>query len=240
MLLTTSWSGAITLIYVDYFFLLIPHEKHCPFKSVEKAHVKYFTFENLNFLNTWITTYTNKFCVIFPTQSSTLTIIRLFIKLACFWTCLFIFSAFSFFQTASYLFPQHNIVTFSRWFCLKGTAIIPQTGWLGTVKCLYSSLKYCLYVWLALISKTKYCNHTPSVCLSSVSSTCHALLDRFLAKDFSDQLLPHHLGSEDDSQSKIYVLTDGLTHTFAHTQTENKIICVIIVITCNHYVHHCK
>ncbi|KAI3367697.1 hypothetical protein L3Q82_026537, partial [Scortum barcoo] len=39
-----------------------------------------------------------------------------------------------------------------------------------------------------------------SLCLSLVSSTCHALLDRFLEEHLSDQLFPHHLGSEDDSQ----------------------------------------
>eukprot|EP00064_Thunnus_orientalis_P012355 superscaffoldBa00001886_g12390 len=33
-----------------------------------------------------------------------------------------------------------------------------------------------------------------------VSSTCHALLDRFLEENFSDQLFPHHLDSDDDSQ----------------------------------------
>lgn len=44
------------------------------------------------------------------------------------------------------------------------------------------------------------------VCLSSVSSACHALLDRFLEENFSEQLLPHPLGSEDDSQCKSYGL----------------------------------
>ncbi|XP_068582381.1 tyrosine-protein kinase receptor [Cebidichthys violaceus] len=33
-----------------------------------------------------------------------------------------------------------------------------------------------------------------------ISTTCHALLDRFLEENFSDQLFPHHLDSEDDSQ----------------------------------------
>lgn len=44
------------------------------------------------------------------------------------------------------------------------------------------------------------------VFVSSVSSACHALLDRFLEENFSEQLLPHHLGSEDDSQCKSYGL----------------------------------
>lgn len=45
-----------------------------------------------------------------------------------------------------------------------------------------------------------------SFCVSSVSSTCHALLDRLLDRsleeNFSDQLLPHHLDSEVDRQSE--------------------------------------
>ncbi|XP_034419408.1 leukocyte tyrosine kinase receptor [Cyclopterus lumpus] len=39
-----------------------------------------------------------------------------------------------------------------------------------------------------------------SVPLFLLSSTCHALLDRFLEENFSDQMYPHHLDSEDDSQ----------------------------------------
>ncbi|KAM6917254.1 tyrosine-protein kinase receptor [Lycodopsis pacificus] len=40
-----------------------------------------------------------------------------------------------------------------------------------------------------------------SIFILIVSTTCHALLDRFLEENFSDQLFPHPLDSEDDSQS---------------------------------------
>ncbi|XP_067469880.1 tyrosine-protein kinase receptor [Thunnus thynnus] len=45
-------------------------------------------------------------------------------------------------------------------------------------------------------------NHTTflSIVILIISSTCHALLDRFLEENFSDQLFPHHLDSDDDSQ----------------------------------------
>ncbi|CAJ1073548.1 LOW QUALITY PROTEIN: leukocyte tyrosine kinase receptor [Xyrichtys novacula] len=39
-----------------------------------------------------------------------------------------------------------------------------------------------------------------SIVILMISSTCQALLDRFLEESLSDQLFPHHLGLEDDSQ----------------------------------------
>lgn len=96
---------------------------------------------------------------------------------------------------------------------------------------------HCITVWstvcmydLPSLAKQGTVN-TLSVCFSSVSSACHALLARFLEKNFSDQLLTHHLGSEDDSQSKTCVLNDVLTHTF--DKYRKQVFCVIIIIACN-------
>lgn len=76
----------------------------------------------------------------------------------------------------------------------------------------------------------QYCNLL-SLCLFSVSCTCHALLDRFLEENFSDD--PHHLDSENDSQSE----TCEVTHEPAHKQKINIPIIIyvisIIMITCS-------
>ncbi|KAF7652742.1 hypothetical protein LDENG_00092870 [Lucifuga dentata] len=45
-----------------------------------------------------------------------------------------------------------------------------------------------------------YNNVSLSIVILLISSGCHALLDRFLEENFSDQLFPHHLDSEDDSR----------------------------------------
>lgn len=47
-----------------------------------------------------------------------------------------------------------------------------------------------------------------SVCVSSVNSACPARSDIYLEENPSDQMFPHHLGSEDDGQCKSHTLSD--------------------------------
>lgn len=51
---------------------------------------------------------------------------------------------------------------------------------------------------------------TVSLCLSSVHRACHGLPDQFLEGSFPDRMFPHNLGSDDESQSKICILTDRI------------------------------
>lgn len=62
--------------------------------------------------------------------------------------------------------------------------------------------------------------------LSSVNCACHALSDKFLEENFSDQLFLHHLGSEDEYQSKSNATGDMLTDIVLP-----KVVCVSITIS---------
>lgn len=83
---------------------------------------------------------------------------------------------------------------------------------------------YCKAAWSTLCTVCMTCplkEYTLSAFLSSVNGACHALSDGFVEENFSDQLFLHHLGSEDDRQSKSNVVSDMLTVIFI-PKTENK------------------
>lgn len=79
--------------------------------------------------------------------------------------------------------------------------------------CMYVHKHVCKHVWLH--------EEIHFFCLTPVCSACHPISDRFLEETFSDPLFIHHLGTEDDSQSKNYALTFLLV-LIAWEQVENK------------------